>query len=141
MNQAPSRAAAPPHPETLPPHVPETAFGRWFLRTPTWTLHVLERALLDLDRLIPERRARYEVVVDVGCGWGRSLKKLHDRFAPRRLIGIDIDPEMLAASAAEAQREGVQAELVQCSSSKLSLEDESVDLLFCHQTFHHLIEQ
>lgn len=140
MNQAPSRAAALPHPETLP-HVPETAFGRWFLRTPTWTLHVLERALLDLDRLIPERRASYDVVVDVGCGWGRSLKKLHDRFAPRRLIGIDIDPEMLAASAAEAQREGVQAELVQCSSSKLLLDDESVDLLFCHQTFHHLIEQ
>lgn len=141
MNQAPSRAAALPHPETLPPHVPETAFGRWFLRTPTWTLHVLERALLDLERLIPERRTSYEVVVDVGCGWGRSLKKLHDRFAPRRLIGIDIDPGMLAASAAEAQREGVQAELVQCSSSKLLLDDESVDLLFCHQTFHHLIEQ
>ena len=125
----------------LPPHVPETAFGRWFLRTPTWTRHVLERALIDLDRLIPERRASYPVVVDVGCGWGRSLKKLNARFAPQRLIGIDIDPEMLQAAAAEARREGVAAELIQCSSSALQLDDESVDLLFCHQTFHHLVEQ
>ena len=34
------------------PHVPETAFGKWFLRTETWTVHVLERALLDLERML-----------------------------------------------------------------------------------------
>ena len=131
-----------PFSEFQAPHVPETAFGRWFLRTPTWTRHVLERALADVDRLIPERRASYPVVVDVGCGWGRSLKKLNDRFAPQRLIGIDIDPAMLQAAADEIARDGLQhAELIQCSSSALKLADESVDLLFCHQTFHHLIEQ
>ncbi len=125
----------------LPDHVPETAFGLWFLRTPTWTTHVLERALVDLERLIPERRSSYPVVVDVGCGWGRSLPKLQQRFAPQRLIGVDIDPEMLAASAREAAQAGIHAELLQCSSSALNLADHSVDLLFCHQTFHHLIEQ
>ena len=39
------------------PHVPETAFGKWFLKTNTWTVHVLDRALNDLERLIPERKA------------------------------------------------------------------------------------
>lgn len=122
-------------------HVPETAFGKWFLQTQTWTVHVLERALRDLERLIQVRRERYPVVVDVGCGWGRSLPKLHTRFQPEQLIGIDIDPEMLAASAAEARQAGIQVRLIQGSSACLALEDASVDLLFCHQTFHHLVEQ
>ncbi len=122
-------------------HVDETRFGKWFLRTETWSRHVLKRALDDLDRLIKERRESYPVVVDVGCGWGRSLKMLQQRFAPSRLIGVDIDPEMLAASAAEAQRLGITAEFEQANSSKLPLENQSVDMLFCHQTFHHLVEQ
>jgi ubiquinone/menaquinone biosynthesis C-methylase UbiE len=125
----------------LHPHVPETAFGIWFLQTHTWTLHVLERAFKDLEPLIPERRASYPVVADVGCGFGRSLTKLHARFAPQRLIGMDIDPIMLEASAKEVAGAGIRAEFIQCSSSHMTLEDNSVDLLFCHQTFHHLIEQ
>lgn len=123
------------------PHVPETAFGKWFLQTSTWKVHVLERAIKDLERLIPDRQPAYAVVADVGCGWGHSLKKLNDRFSPQRLIGMDIDPEMLAASAKEAANSGVQVEFVNCSSSRLALPDNSVDLLFCHQTFHHLIDQ
>lgn len=123
------------------PHVPETAFGKWFLRTNTWTVHVLDRAINDLVRLIPDRKPAYPVVADVGCGWGRSLPKLALQFSPERLIGVDIDPAMLRASGREAESAGVHAELVNCSSSHLNLADESVDLLFCHQTFHHLIYQ
>jgi ubiquinone/menaquinone biosynthesis C-methylase UbiE len=125
----------------LDPHVPETAFGKWFLQTETWTVHVLERAIADLVRLIPEPRSRYEVVADVGCGFGRSLPRLHAQFKPQRLIGMDIDPDMLQHSAREASNAGVKAELLNCSSSSIALPDASVDLLFCHQTFHHLIEQ
>jgi ubiquinone/menaquinone biosynthesis C-methylase UbiE len=128
----------------IPPqetYVPETGFGLWFLRTNTWTLHVLERALVDLDRLIPERKVAYPVIADVGCGWGRSLPKLQQRFAPQRLIGMDIDPAMLQASTKEVQQAGIHAELICSSSSSLRLQNDSVDLLFCHQTFHHLIEQ
>src|SRR5450830_1330840 len=51
------------------PHVPETAFGIWFLQTHTWTLHVLERAFKDLETLIVDRLPSYPVVADVGCGW------------------------------------------------------------------------
>ncbi|WP_295996461.1 class I SAM-dependent methyltransferase [Rugamonas sp.] len=123
------------------PHVPETAFGKWFLRTNTWTLHVLERALDDLQRLMPGETRSFPVVADVGCGFGRSLGKLHARFAPQRLIAMDIDPEMLQASAGEMARLDIAAEFICCSSSNIQLEDNSVDLLFCHQTFHHLIDQ
>jgi len=122
-------------------HVPETKFGTWFLRTQTWTRHVLEPAVVDLERLIPERRDAYPVIVDVGCGWGRSFKLLQARFKPERMIGIDIDPDMIEAAANEAAKQGLNVEMRRGSSSALSLPDRSVDMVFCHQTFHHLIDQ
>jgi ubiquinone/menaquinone biosynthesis C-methylase UbiE len=125
----------------LEPHVPESAFGKWFLQTDTWTVHVLDCAINDLVRLIPDRQPAYPVVADVGCGWGRSLSKLNDHFSPQRLIGMDIDPQMLEASATEAANSGLPVEFINCSSAHLTLPDNSVDLLFCHQTFHHLIDQ
>ena len=128
-----------------PAYIPETAFGDWFLQTPTWDVHVLEVALRDLDPMIPARRASYPVVIDVGCGWGRSLKKLNERFAPERLVGFDIAPKMVEAATREVAelrtKTGARAEIVQATSAALPLPDASVDLLFCHQTFHHLVDQ
>ncbi len=133
------------HAKSFPAYVPETAFGDWFLQTPTWDVHVLEVALRDLEPMIPARRASYPVVIDVGCGWGRSLKKLNERFKPDRLVGLDIAPRMVEAAAREVTglrtSDGSPAEIVQASSAALPLADASVDLLFCHQTFHHLIDQ
>jgi ubiquinone/menaquinone biosynthesis C-methylase UbiE len=122
-------------------HVPETRFGVWFLNTQTWAIHVLRRAVNDLERLIPERRASYPVIVDVGCGWGRSFELLKERFAPRTLIGIDVDPQMLKAAGETVARKGIEVDLRQASSAQLPLPSQSVDMLFCHQTFHHLVEQ
>jgi ubiquinone/menaquinone biosynthesis C-methylase UbiE len=134
-----------PHAKPFPAYIPETAFGDWFLQTPTWDVHVLEVALRDLDPLLPARRESYPVVIDVGCGWGRSLKKLNERFRPERLVGFDIAPKMVEAAAREVAglrtASGVPAEVVQASSAALPLPDASVDLLFCHQTFHHLVDQ
>src|SRR6202012_6207809 len=36
---------------------------------------------------------------------------------------------------------GAAAEVVAADSSALPLPDASVDLVFCHQTFHHLVDQ
>lgn len=123
------------------PHVEETRFGVWFLGTQTWSVHVLLRAVKDLERLIPQRKTSYPVIVDVGCGWGRSFKLLQERFAPQRMIGLDIDPEMLAISAKTIAAQGLSVELKQGSSSRMPLPDACADMLFCHQTFHHLVEQ
>jgi ubiquinone/menaquinone biosynthesis C-methylase UbiE len=122
-------------------HVPETAFGKWFLRTDTWRVHVLERAMQNLDSLMPACNKTYQVVADVGCGYGGSLKKLQHRFSPERLIAMDVDPEMIAAARDAAEREHLVAEFINCSCSEINLEDNTVDLLFCHQTFHHLVLQ
>ena len=123
------------------PHVEETRFGKWFLKTETWRVHVLERAMSDLVRLIPRRLPSYDVVVDVGCGSGYSLPKLAQRFLPRELVGVDIDAEMLASARLEAEKAGLDVRLVEASSTRMPLPDNHADLLFCHQTFHHLVEQ
>ena len=121
--------------------VPESRFGMWFLGTDLWSEHVLKRAVEDLDGLIQNRRASYPVIVDVGCGFGRSFKMLNDRFRPVRIVGIDIDPKMLNGASLEAKRQNLAIELKRASGSSVPLADQSVDMVFCHQTFHHLVDQ
>src|SRR5688500_18965533 len=91
--------------------VPETRIGFWFLGTETWTRHVIRVALKDLSRLIPARKASYPVVLDVGCGQGKSFRPLIEHFAPQRLIGVDADERCLERARAEALREATPIEL------------------------------
>lgn len=119
-------------------HVPESTFGKWFLRSNTWINQVLEVALKDLCRLLDQETPNYPVIVDVGCGYGNSLPKLNARFSPKRLIAIDIDPEILNQA---RQIELDNVDYLCCSDSMIDLPDSSVDMIFCHQTFHHLIYQ
>jgi len=121
--------------------VPETRIGFWFLGTETWTTRVLRVALKDLERLIPNRRPSYPVVLDVGCGQGKSFRPLIEHFAPRRLIGVDAEEKCLSLAAREAEKESTPIELARGDLAALALPDASVDLVFCHQTFHHLVRQ
>jgi len=121
--------------------VAETSFGNWFLGTETWVEHVLKHALNNLEVLIKDRKPSYPTIVDVGCGIGRSFELLHARFAPQRIIGADISSEMLGLAAATAKYSTFPVDLVQTTSSRLPLRDQSVDMVFCHQTFHHLVDQ
>jgi ubiquinone/menaquinone biosynthesis C-methylase UbiE len=122
--------------------VPETRFGIWFLGSETWLKHVLEVAIADLARLLGnDRQESYGTVLDVGCGQGKSFALLKQRFKPQKLIGIDADAEILEVSRKQAQQDGVAVELMLGNGAAIALPDNSVDILFCHQTFHHLVEQ
>ncbi len=121
--------------------VPETRFGDWFLGTNIWHTRVLEIAINDLKDLIEYREASYPVIVDVACGRGRSFKRLHDLFAPDLLIGAEIDAEMLRLAALEANKLESAVSLMLGTSSRLALADQSADMLFCHQSFHHFVDQ
>jgi ubiquinone/menaquinone biosynthesis C-methylase UbiE len=122
-------------------YVPETRFGIWFLGSETWVKFVLEVAVADLVRLIgAQDQPRDGLVLDVGCGQGKSFRLLNERFSPATLMGIDADPEILEMARAQAQQDGVEVKLALGSGSAIDLPDNSVDILFCHQTFHHLVE-
>jgi ubiquinone/menaquinone biosynthesis C-methylase UbiE len=122
-------------------HVPESRFGIWFINTGAWNKYVLEIAVGDLDGLIAKRRESYAAIVDVGCGWGHSLQLLQNRFRPERLVAIDVDPRMIVAARAAALRQRLDVEFQTTTSSHLRLADASIDMVFCHQTFHHLVDQ
>ena len=123
--------------------VPETAFGLWFLRTATWEHHVLRVAINDLNRLIDTPLPAAPVIVDVGCGQGISFRLLAAAFKPARITGIDFhEPSLaLAENAARACPPGTDIEVMHGDCAQLPLADASADIVFCHQTFHHLVEQ
>ncbi|SDA83286.1 Methyltransferase domain-containing protein [Pseudomonas sp. NFACC15-1] len=122
-------------------YVEETRFGFWFLRSHTWQHHVLRVAINDLRSLFGTALPANPVLLDAGCGQGKSFQYLRQVFAPQHLIGVDADPHSLDLSREEAARQGMSVELIGSDCATLAVPDASVDLLFCHQTFHHLVEQ
>jgi ubiquinone/menaquinone biosynthesis C-methylase UbiE len=122
-------------------YVEETRFGFWFLRSHTWQHHVLRVAINDLRSLFDTPLPENPVLLDAGCGQGKSFQYLRHVFAPQRLIGLDADHHSLTLSGEEAARQNLPVELIGSDCATLQVADASVDLLFCHQTFHHLVEQ
>lgn len=124
-----------------PAYVKESRFGTWFLGTDTWFNQVLTVALDDLQRFLPPDRTNYPVVLDAGCGHGRSLGLLLERFRPQRIIGLDADPRMPGWAAPIAASLPCEVDLRVSDASHTGLPDASVDLILCHQTLHHIVEQ
>jgi len=124
-----------------PTYVEETRIGFHFLRSHTWQHHVLRVAINDLKRLIGEPSPRGGTLLDAGCGQGKSFRLLRDAFQPARLIALDADPRSLSLAQAQAQIESIPVELHSADCAQIPLSDGSVDIVFCHQTFHHLVEQ
>ena len=64
--------------------------------------------LLGRDRLIEEiQPAPGDRVLEMGCGTGRNLVKLAQRYPQARLFGLDISTEMLATARAKLERAGL----------------------------------
>lgn len=62
-------------------YVEETRFGLWFLRSYTWQYRVLRVAIDDLRSLFSEALPSHPVLLDAGCGQGKSFKYLQQFHA------------------------------------------------------------
>ncbi len=124
-----------------PLFVPETRFGYWFLSTDVWVTRVLKVAIKDLAGLIDNRLEKYPVVVDVGCGQGRSFKMLKETFKAERMIGVEFEDENLDDARKRVKEDNVEVEFIKGDCAKIDLPDGVADIVFCHQTFHHLVQQ
>lgn len=122
-------------------YVEETRFGWWFLGTEVWRVSVLNRALDDLIRMLPPIQARFPVILDIGCGQGVSLLELAKRFGADNMIAVDPDEPSIEAAKQRTKDLAVPVRWICADASALPLADSSVDMVFCHQTLHHIIEQ
>jgi len=121
---------------------PETRFGTWFISSRVWTDYVVRDTVVDLVRLLGrDRRVPRPVILDVGCGVGGALPLLDDAFAPARLVARDHDTALLARAARQAlPRCRCPVDLAVADAERLDLRDESVDVVLCHQTLHHVAD-
>jgi ubiquinone/menaquinone biosynthesis C-methylase UbiE len=102
---------------------------------------VLTKALDDLEPMIRKRKPGYPVILDVGCGHGLSFTMLEKKFNPKIIIGLDIDPKTPSRTQRNIALCDCEIRFQNNNASNIDLEDDSVDMLFCHQSFHHLVEQ
>lgn len=134
-------APSPEHAQVRPlAFVPETRFGIWFLTTEVWRVHVLGVALDSLQALAPDLPSG-GVILDIGTGLGHSLGALATRFRPVRIHALDPDPDFPAKVEANLNNCPVPVTVHRTHAEAMDLPDASVDLVFCHQSLHHIVGQ
>lgn len=121
--------------------VRETRFGDWFTTTDTWINRVLKIALDDLESLMTPKLDRYPTILDIGFGNGHSLLMLDRRFHPEKLIGLDISPEASELAADKINACDSEVKILVNNAAAIELPDNSVDMILCHQTLHHVVDQ
>ena len=112
--------------------VKESSFGTWFLGTDTWFNYVLKLAIDDLLSLMASPEGDYPLIADIGCGHAQSIKLLDEKFHPKKIIGVDIDPNVRTMAAAAIKDCACEVEFKINNAASLELADGSVDLLLCH---------
>jgi ubiquinone/menaquinone biosynthesis C-methylase UbiE len=121
--------------------VKESRFGDWFTTTDTWINRVLKIALDDLESLMTSKLDRYPTILDIGFGHGHSLLMLDRRFHPDKLIGLDISPEASELAADKIVACTSEVQIIVNNAAAIELPDNSVDMVLCHQTLHHIADQ
>jgi len=121
--------------------VRETRFGTWFQSTRIWIDYVLRPAIEDLERLLADRRVNFPVILDVGCGGGHAFPILEHHFRPETLFGVDIDPQLVERARSAGRHSACRTEVMNGDVGKLEFADASLDMVFCHQTLHHICDQ
>jgi ubiquinone/menaquinone biosynthesis C-methylase UbiE len=76
-------------------------------------------------------------IVDIGCGTGRLLRRMHARWPKAGLAGVDVAEGMVT----RARERTDFATIYQAAAEQLPLEDASVDLATSTISFHHWSNQ
>src|SRR5436305_1922847 len=75
-----------------------------------------------------------ERVLDLACGTAAVARAAAIRVGPRgRVVGLDVNPSMLAMAQAVPQTDGPPIEWREASAMDLPFEDGTFDLVCCHQ--------
>ncbi len=86
---------------------------------------------------VAKEKSSPEVILDVGCGTGRLLRKAKQQWPNARLVGVDAADKMVQ----RATQLFPEAEFHVAMAEALPLPDASVDLAFSTLSFHHWTNQ
>ena len=76
-------------------------------------------------------------ILDIGCGTGRLLRRMHVCWPSASLVGVDVAEGMVA----QARTRTPFAAIHQAPAEHLSLDNDSVDLVTSTTSFHHWSNQ
>jgi ubiquinone/menaquinone biosynthesis C-methylase UbiE len=94
---------------------------------------------LEIPLMIRALRLRPHLrTLEVGCGAGVALPVLSRLLQPSRLVGLDLDADLLAAARARLDEEAVAAELLPGDVRSMPFPDGSFDLVIDFGTCYHI---
>ena len=76
-------------------------------------------------------------ILDIGCGTGRLLRRMHACWPAAALVGVDLSEGMIT----KAHQFTPTATMYQASADHLPLDDYSIDLVSSTMSFHHWSDQ
>lgn len=77
---------------------------------------------------------QFKSIMDLGCGTGAVLERIHQQNGEAQLFGLDLSENMLERA---KQRLGLKATLTVGDAENLPYDDNSFDLVYCVESFHH----
>jgi ubiquinone/menaquinone biosynthesis C-methylase UbiE len=78
------------------------------------------------------------VIVDLGCGFGKSTRPFVGAFPDAEVIGIDLAAPVLRLAHAQAAERGLPIRFVQADAAATGLPDGSVDLVTATMLIHEI---
>jgi SAM-dependent methyltransferase len=97
------------------------------------------QALVEIPLMIRALRLPHRArVLEIGCGRGVALPELDDRLEPVELIGLDIDPALLAEAVERVRNTCTYATLVEGDVRDLPFEAGRFDLVIDFGTCYHV---
>jgi SAM-dependent methyltransferase len=96
------------------------------------------QTLIEIPLMIRALRLpRRQRILEIGCGRGVALPVLDERLTPIELVGLDIDPALLAEARARVEAECVDATLIEGDVLDLPFASGRFDLVIDFGTCYH----
>ena len=77
-------------------------------------------------------------ILEIGCGRGVALPVLSERLMPTSLLGLDIDPALVAIAEERVLAMGIDARVVEGDARRMPFENSTVDLVIDFGTCYHV---
>ena len=80
-------------------------------------------------------------LLDVGCGTGKLIRRIREKFAKASYEGVDIAPGMIKVASEKTAEEANMTFQLGDASERLPFEDGEFDYVTCCHSYHHYPDQ